>query len=442
MQHSLAWRSRMGLNSGLRIFLIVWVGQLVSILGSGLTGFALGLWVYQRTGSVTAYSMMALASTLPHVLFAPLAGIAADSYDRRKLMILSDFGAGISTLLVALLMWTGRLEPWHLYLAAAAGAVFGSFQWPAYSAATTQLVPVEHLGRVNGLVGIGRAATGVLAPALAGLLVLWIGVPGVMLVDFGTFLLAVGTLLVVRFPPLIHTDRGKEKQQSPRKHALVDDMLFGWRYVLAQPGLFILLLFVMLFNFIWSMVSALAAPLVLNFATPQVLGLFITVAGTGMFAGSLVMGAWGGPKRRILGVIGFELISGFCFILMGLRPEFWRVALGAFGAHFTIAFIDGSNKSIWQKKIPQEFQGRVFAVWQMVALAAAPLAFLSAGPLADRVFEPLMRSGDPLFAGLNGLVGSGQGRGIGLMFVLMGLIKILAALACAIPKTVRNVERS
>ena len=205
----------------------------------------------------------------------------------------------------------------------------------------------------------------------------------------------------------------REKQEGPTKRALIDDMLFGWRYVLGQPGLFILLLFVMLFNFIWSMVSALAAPLILSFATPQVLGLFITVAGTGMLAGSLVMGAWGGPKRRILGVIGFELISGFCFILMGLRPELWRVALGAFGAHFTIAFIDGSNKSIWQTKIPQEIQGRVFAVWQMVALAAAPLAFLSAGPLADRVFEPLMRSGDLLSAGLNGLVGSGQGRASG-----------------------------
>lgn len=439
MQQTLFWRSWLEKNLKLRTFLVIWLGQSVSVFGSGLTSFALGLWVYQRTGSVTAFSLMGLAAVLPQVLLSPLAGLAADRFNRRWLMVLSDLGAGLGTLAVTLLMWTGRMEIWHLYLITTVSAICGAFQWPAYSAATTQLVPSEELGRMNGLVSVSRAAAGVLAPSAAGLLVSWIGVPGVLLVDFCTFLIAMVTLFSVRFPPLRQSLTNAEEHQRRTPSSFLHDVLFGWRYIWSQPGLFGLLIFLMIFNFIWSMVSSLAAPLILNFGSAQDLGLFITVAGSGMLVGSLVMSAWGGPKRKILGVVIFELLSGFCFILMGLRPEFWLVAVGAFGAHFTIAIIDGSNKSIWQRKVPEAAQGRVFAIWQMVALAASPLAYLSAGPLADRVFEPLMRGISPASTALGFLVGTGAGRGIGLMFVLMGILKIISAIGCIIPKSIRLV---
>ncbi len=428
----------------LRAFLLVWFSQLVSVFGSGLTSFALGLWVYQQTGSVTAFSLMALAATLPRILFSPLAGVVADRFDRRLVMAVSDAGAGLSTLVVALLMATGRLEIWHLYVATLWSAAFSSFQWPAYSAVTVQLVPKDQLGRINGLVSIGRGASEVLAPALAGLLIGVIGVAGVMFIDVATFLFAVTILLLVRFPrPTTPDDEPAKVFHNQPTNGLLQDASFGWRYVLARPGLLWLLIFIALFNLVWSMVGALATPLVLGFAGATELGFFITLAGSGMLTGSLVMSAWGGPKRRILGVIGFELLSGCCFILMGMKPALWRLALGAFFAHFTIAVIEGSNKSIWQSKIPPEIQGRVFAVWQMVSLSMAPLALLSAGPLADRVFGPLMNAATTVqtFPALVGLVGTGPGRGVGLMFVLMGLIKILVAAAGWMNRHVRDVEK-
>jgi MFS family permease len=303
-------------------------------------------------------------------------------------------------------------------------------------------VPQDQLGRINGLVSIGRGASEVLAPALAGLLVGVIGVPGVMLIDVGTFLFATAVLLLVRFPALSHAAPEPSAPAQPPKAGLLQEAAAGWRYVIARPGLLWLLVFVAFFNLVWSMVGALAAPLVLNFSTPEGLGWFITIAGSGMLTGSLVMSAWGGPKRRILGVIGFELLSGLCFVLMGMKPAFWRLALGAFGAHFTIAVIEGSNKSIWQSQVPVEMQGRVFAVWQMAALSMTPLAYLSAGPLADGIFEPLMRSAGaaqalPL---LSALVGTRPGRGIGLIFVIMGLLKVLIAAAGWMNKNVRDVE--
>lgn len=446
MQSSLSRRiSHIRDHPALRVFMLVWFSQLVSVFGSGLTSFALGLWVYQQTGSVTAFSLMALAATLPRILLSPLAGVVADRFDRRLVMAVADAGAGLSTLVVALLMATGRLEIWHLYIATLWSAAFSSFQWPAYSAATVQLVPKEQLGRVNGLVSIGRGASEVLAPALAGLLIGVIGVAGVILIDVVTFIFAVVILLMVRFPrPTADGPEPSGAVQASKPNSLLQDTAFGWRYVLARPGLLWLLVFVAIFNLVWSSVGALATPLVLGFAGAAELGLFITIAGSGMLIGSLVMSAWGGPKPRILGVIGFELLSGLCFILMGMKPALWRLALGAFGAHFTIAVIEGSNKSIWQSKIPAEIQGRVFAVWQMISLSMAPIALLSAGPLADRVFEPLMRSASTAqnLPGLTALVGAGPGRGVGLMFVLMGAIKIIVSIAGWMNRHVRNVERS
>src|SRR5512135_1022330 len=142
--------------------------------------------------------------------------------------------------------------------------------------------------------------------------------------------------------------------------------------------------------------------MLLHLTTTEMIGLIISIAGGGMFVGSLIMSAWGGPKHRLRGVLVSEVIKGLGIILIGLRPEVWLVALGATFAHFTIPFSAASNQAIWQAKIPQEIQGRVFAIRQMVSRSITPLAYLLAGPLADRVFEPLMRSPQGFF----GAVGS------------------------------------
>jgi hypothetical protein len=193
-------------------------------------------------------------------------------------------------------------------------------------------------------------------------------------------------------------------------------------------------------NFLWGMVGALIVPMILGFASSERLGLIISIAGTGMFSGSLAMSAWGGPKRRILGVLGFEFVSGLCFILIGLRPVFWLTALGAFCAHVTIAIVSGSNQAIWQSKVEPGVQGRVFAAQHMMARVAAPLAYLLAGPLADRVFEPLLTAGGLLAGSVGRVLGTGPGRGIGLLFVAMGACKMAVAAAGYAHPRVRLVE--
>jgi MFS family permease len=201
-----------------------------------------------------------------------------------------------------------------------------------------------------------------------------------------------------------------------------------------------LLLFFAVVNFLWGMVGALITPMILSWTSSDELGLIIAIAGAGMFAGSLLMSTWGGPRRRINGVLNFELLSGICFVLMGLRPSFWLVAAGAFGAHVTIAVVFGSNQAIWQSKVAPEVQGRVFATQQMVARAAAPLAYLLAGPLADRVFNPLLTVDGPLARGMGQVLGTGPGRGIGLIFLLMGAVKVAVTLMGRSNPRIRNVE--
>ena len=419
----------------LTAFTTVWLGQCVSVIGSGLTSFALGVWIFEQTGSATQFALIGLFAVLPRVILSPLAGTIVDRWDRRRAMIVSDAGAGFSTLVLVLLLFANRLEIWHIYLIVGTSAAFSTVQWPAYTAATTSLVSKENLGRANGMIQFGQAAAEILAPALAGILVQTIRLEGVILTDFATFAFATITLLLVRFPKPQRSTTGESESIS-----LKQEITFGWRYISARQGLLGLLVFFAVINFLWGMVGALITPMILGFTTSDMLGAIISIAGAGMLAGSLVMSIWGGLKRRINGVLYFEFLSGICFLLIGLRPSFWLTALGAFGAHVTIAMVYGSNQAIWQSKIAPDVQGRVFATQQMIAKAASPLAYLLAGPLADNVFEPLLAPTGLLAGNIGQIIGFGPGRGIGLLFLAMGIIKMAVTVIGYAHPRIRFVE--
>jgi len=416
-------------------FTIVWLGQLVSLAGSGLTSFALGVWTFERTGSATQFALVGLSAVLPYVVLSPLAGTIVDRWDRRRAMLVSDAGAGLSTLIVVLLLSAGQLEIWHIYLVTVANAAFGAVQWPAYAAATTLLVPKANLGRANGMVQFGRAVSEILSPALAGALVGIIRLEGVILIDVATFLFAVVTLLLVRFPKPEVSPAG-----APEKGSLWHRLTFGWRYISARPGLLGLLTFFALVNFLWGMIGALITPMILSWTSSDVLGVIISIAGGGMLTGSLFMSVWGGPRCLINGILYFEMLSGICFMLMGFSPSFWPVAIGAFGAHVTIAVVYGCNQAIWQSKVAPGVQGRVFATQQMVTRAASPLAYLLAGPLADNVFEPLLAGDGPLASSVGQVLGTGPGRGIGLFFLFMGMAKIAVTFIGRLHPRIRGIE--
>jgi len=421
----------------MRVFIIIWFGQMVSLIGSGLTGFALGVWVYQRTGSVTQFALISLFTTLPGIVISPIAGTLVDRWDRRWTMLLGDCGAGLSTLAIALLLFADRLELWHIYLATSVSSTCSAFQYPAYAAATTLLVPKQHLGRASGLLHLGQSVAQLISPVMAGILVVTVQIQGVILLDFATFLFALVTLLLVRFPkPQPETTQASKAG----KGSLLREAAYGWTYITARPGLLGLLIFLATSNFLVGIVEVLATPLVLSFASAAVLGTVLSIGGSGMLVGSVVMSTWGGPVRLIKSVFGFTLLNGLCILVAGLRPSAKLFAVAAFLFFVGLPIINGSIQVIFQRKVVPDVQGRVFALMGAISGSSLPLAYLVAGPLADRVFEPLMTTGGLLAGSIGQLIGVGPGRGIGLMFITLGALTMLVTVVAYQYPRLRLVE--
>jgi MFS transporter, DHA3 family, macrolide efflux protein len=420
---------------GVRTFSIVWLGQLVSLIGSGLTAFALGIWVYQRTGSATQFGFIAFCGVLPSILFSPLAGALVDRWNHRWTMILSNTGGALIALTIALLLAAGRFEIWHIYVANALISTLSAFQGPAYTAATTLLIPKHHLGRAGGMLQMGPAIVQLAAPVLGGLLLEIIQLRGVVLLDFAACLFALATLLSVRFPRASTTPTGE-----PEKDSLLREVAYGWAYLTSQPGFLGLLIFFAVSNFLAGIVGVLFGPLVLSFASPSVFGTLISIAGIGMLVGSLVMSVWGGPQRRIDAVFSVMLLSGLCMLVAGLGTSILLLGIAFLLFSFGMPILNACTQVIFQKKVAPHIQGRIFALRGAITSASLPLAYLVAGPLADYVFEPLMAP-DGLLAGSVGqLIGVGPGRGIGLMFMVMGALTMIVTVIAYLYPRLRLVE--
>ncbi len=419
----------------MKTFAVIWIGQLVSTLGSSLTSFALGVWIYETTGSPTLFAVSMLVWVLPNVALSPVVGVLTDRWERRLVMLLSDTGAGFCSLFLAAVVLTGRLQIWHVYLGIFFNSAFSAFQWPAYSAATSLLVPKEHLGRAGGMTQVGEAVSQLAAPTIAGALFVSVGLQAILLIDVLTYLVALTTLLVVRFPPPEPTPEGQAGRGS-----FWTEALFGWRYIRARPGLLGLLVVFACLNFVFSLASSLYTPLLLNLTTADVLGLINSAGGLGMLAGTLLMGGWGGPRRRIWGIFAAETLLGVTTLLFGVGLPVPWLAVNSFWFLFTLPISNGCSQALWQTKVAPDVQGRVFSIRSMIAFSIMPISYAIAGPLAEKLFEPLMAESGALAPALGPLIGAGPGRGIALMFVLAGAIYLLAALPLLVHPRIRRVE--
>ena len=426
----------------MKIFFLVWLGQIVSLVGSDLTEFALGVWVYQQTGSVTQFALIVLFMCLPQILISPLAGALVDRWDRRWAMIISDSLAGLVTLGMLLLVFSNQLEIWHIYLAVAIKSVITAFQWPAYTATIPQIVPVENLARANGMVQMSRATGKLLAPVMAAILEKIIHIEGILFIDLSTFVLSLVTLLLVRFPKLspIEPTTASRKRQG-NLHKLLDEIISGWNYIAKREGLLGLLMLFAVLYFTEGILQVLFWPLVLSFASSVALGAVLSIAGCGMLLGSVAISAWGGPKPRMKGILFFLFLQGGCLFLGGLKPSVPIAALGAFGYLFAYPIIVSCNRTIWQSKVPLNLQGRVFALQLTVEKLSSILAYVIAGPLVDQVLDPLLTPSGLLAGSIGKLIGVGRGRGIGLLFILLGMLNILATVVAYRQPRLRRVEK-
>lgn len=423
-------------HPGLRTFFWLWLAQTVSGLGSSLTAFALGVWLYQETGQATPLALTALANFLPSFFIGPFAGAVVDQIDRKWAMIVADTGQAFTTF--ALLALIGLEGPvWVIYPLLAASSAFRAFQFPAQAASLSLLVPKAHLGRANGLRTVSEGVGGLGGPLLAGALVPVIGVSRVMLLDVATFLFAVSVTLALTIPRPPESDEGRRERGKP----LWRRALGGVSYIRDRPGLLGLLLVFAGSSFIASLVGPLITPLILarSGGDTVALGLVYSTFGGGWFVGGLLMTAWGGPRPRVHGVFSGLLLSGllgFSLLGFGRSLPVWMVA--GFLPGFLTPVVGGSSLAIWQSKVEPDLQGRVLAVRPLISSALTPFALLLSGVLADNVFEPAMQG--ELGQTLEPLLGTGDGRGYALMFILAGLFQALCGLSGYLMPHSRKVE--
>lgn len=418
--------------AGLRHFFLIWFGQLTSGIGSRLSSFALGIWVLKTTGSTTQFALIFVSMAVPALLIAPFAGALVDRWDRRRVMIVCDLVSATIQIGMATLLMNGQLQIWHLYVGVGITAVATAFHAPAYAASIPLLTTREQLTRVNGMVQTGNAIAMVAGPLLAGVLVSTISLHGVLIVDALTFLAAVCALTLARVPRPAPND-------APE--SLLKEAATGWRYVRERGGLLGLLMVFGASNFMFAIASIAITPLVLSMTDPAGLGIQMAVGGAGLLLGGLAMTATGGLKRRVHGVLGFTLLAGLALAVHGLAPSFVLVTAAGFVFFLTLPAISASNDSVWQSKVPPGLQGRCFAIQRVLAEAAMPVGYILAGPLAEHVFEPMLMPGGALAASVGAVIGVGAGRGLGLMFIVLGLAMSVVALAGFGARPVREVDQ-
>ncbi len=424
--------------SGMTAFIVIWLGQIISVLASSMSHFGLSIWMYQQTESATAMGLMQVFFITPFLVLSPFAGVMVDRYNRKLMMMVSDLVAVIATGGIFLMLYLGKLEFWHLYIAAALNGIGNTFQWPAYSAAIGTMIPKEQLGRANGMMSLMEAGPGVVAPLLAGALLPVIGLTGLLSIDVVSFFFAIGALALVFIPQPKQSEEGKAAQGSMLKEAA-----YGFRYIFTRPSLLGLQLVFFFGNLFSGIAFTVLAPMVLARTNQNslIFGTVETSGAAGMIIGGVVMSAWGGFKRRVHGVLAGWIYSGIIgTAILGLKfgLPVW-VAGMALGA-LAVPLINGSNQAIWQSKVAPDLQGRVFSARRLIAWFTNPIAPIIGGTMADFVLEPAMRTQSALSGAFGWLVGTGPGAGMGLMMVFCGLAMSLVGLAGYFVPAIRNAE--
>ncbi len=424
--------------SGMFGFTLVWAGQLISVLASNMSGFALTIWAFQKTGSATVLGAVSVSFLLPFLIISPIAGAMVDRYNRKLMMMVSDLGAVIATACILILNAADVLEIWHLCVASSIYGISGTFQWPAYMAAITTMLPKEQYGRANGMMSLVDLGPSVFSPVLAGMLLPIIGMNGILLIDIITFFIAIAALMVVHIPQPEQTEEGKAGKGS-----LLQEAIYGFRYIFARRSLLNLLIMILSLNLAGGIAQSLFAPMILTRTNNNSasMGVVQSAFAIGGVAGGLIVSVWGGFKKRIRGLlIGWGIYGFFGLILFGLGRSLYVWIPVAVIASMSFPLSQSASNSIWQSKVAPDLQGRVFSARRFIAWLTDPIMPIASGALADYVTEPAMTSHTFLSTTFGWMTGTDPGSGMALQYVIAGVLYMAVIFIAWFIPSVRNVE--
>jgi MFS transporter, DHA3 family, macrolide efflux protein len=365
-------------NWALRYFTL-WAGQALSLLGSQLVQFAIIWHLTQTTNSATTLAIASMMGLLPQVLLSPFIGTWVDRGNRRLILIAADSTVALATLILAILFILGVAQVWHIYVALFIRAVAGGFHQSAFGASGVLLVPKEHLARVQGFNQALYGGLNIISAPLGALLISILPMQGILSIDVGTALVAITILLFIRIP--------QPKRSTQVEFTFWQDFAAGFRYISAWRGLVILLGLVMVINFFFSATEPLTPLLITQHfkGDAQKLAWWLSSFAVGTVLGGVILGAWGGFKRKVVTAQTGLILTGLSTIVVGIVPSdlFWLALVANTAVGLLLPIINGSFGATLQATIAPEMQGRVFAFILSAASLVSPLALLIAGPFAD-----------------------------------------------------------
>jgi DHA3 family macrolide efflux protein-like MFS transporter len=363
-------------------FFVVFTSQAFSMFGSSVVSFALAWYMAKQTGSATILATAMMVSLIPAVVMGPFIGPFIDRWNRKKILIYGDLVTALLTLVLVILFWTNTLQIWHIYVINACRSISGSFQWPAMSASIPMIVPEKHLARTNGLNQMLNGVINLIAPPAGAFLMAAIDIQWVLSVDIITAAIAIGCLLPLAIP------------QPPRttlsaKPNFFGDMVQSLRYIASWRALLFMFILFSLINFFSAPLIALMPIFVTTHLNSEVLrlGWMQTAFGVGMIAGGLILGVWGGFKRRVFTSFIFLIIGAAATIVFSFTTlnTYWLglAMLTVFGV--TMAFVNGPLIAVLQSIIARDVQGRIFALLGSISSGMMPLGLAVMGPVADAI---------------------------------------------------------
>ncbi len=425
-------------QASFRPFTILLIAQSISLFGSSLTGFALGIWAYREIGSVTIYSMIALANILPMVLLSPLAGAVVDRMSRKKIIVLAQFAAILITAVLAFLYWFKLLQAWHIIALVALNSIFNAFVLPAISATVPLMVPKDKLVKANGMIALSFGLIELITPALAGAIFTQVGMKMIFIVDIATFVIGVTALILTKVPqPRFNS---QEEKTTSEHESIWISIVQGWRYLQSEPSLIAVILFYSAVASTMIAVSIMVQPMILGFTDAQNMGVIMSISASGVLVGSILMIVLKNIKRHMPLILTVTLIVALGCIVTPMFTVPWKIALGGFVMMCCFPIFDTNNRSLFQRKVEASKLGRVIGLRNFALGVSQSVMLICAGPIADKVFEPAMQEGGALVPYFAHIYGVGQGRGVAVLISLLGAVMAVLVLLAFITKRIRRID--
>lgn len=400
-------------------FLLLWSGELVSSIGSGLTSFGLGVYVFRQTGSAADMALVSLLAFLPTLLLSVPAGVLADRCDRRGLMMVGDGFSALGILHIFLCMQTGGASLTQICLGVTVSSVFSSLLEPAYRATVSDILEKEDFSRASGLVSLAGSARYLVSPLLAGILLTVSDIRLLLILDMGTFFLTVICTGVVR--------HGLESKAAEQKAAFFTLLKEGWQAVTEKRGVLLLILAASVMTCFMGAFQILAQPMILAFSDSATLGICETICASGMLVSSLFLGIRGLRKGYVKALSASLAVAGAAMVCFGLRENLMLICASGFAFFAMLPFANNSLDVLVRTNIAEKLQGRAWGLIGFLSQIGYVVAYSLSGLLAD---------------GMGSRLQIGVGRGAAAVIMVSGVLLGVMALAIYPIKAVRELERS